>query len=246
MDQANLFNLISKIYTTSNPTGFPYDLSNSSFPPVAPLTGNDYGWAKPVPGYNCPSDVIPNVMAQLDGTGHISYCANYGNSRYGGFYDSLGLAAEPPPDAAGISTKGTFAQNPLGIAIRDITDGTSNTVLIGEASGHTTGETASLPDTAYAWGQWAITTRHWGSVTRYGRSKPNAYVTGVNGQPRLDRNCFNSAHVGGAHFLFADGTVRFINNSIDADPDSSATTTTGHHVYGNLMSRDDGLVVGDF
>jgi competence protein ComGC len=45
---------------------------------------------------------------------------------------------------------------------------------------------------------------------------------------------FGSSHVGGAHFSFCDGAVRFISESIDRD------------VFRHLGSRNDGAMPGDF
>ena len=47
--------------------------------------------------------------------------------------------------------------------------------------------------------------------------------------------CFGSQHVGGAHFLMCDGTVRFISENIDVNS-----------VYPRLGSRNDRLPVTNF
>jgi prepilin-type N-terminal cleavage/methylation domain-containing protein/prepilin-type processing-associated H-X9-DG protein len=248
MDQSNLFNGISTLVKNSP---FNFDLSNSNYPPV------DQFSSQPIPIYNCPSDTIPSVMGQCDGLGHISYSANYGNNNWGGYNYStvLGTYNEPGPDVLGTQTRGIFAM-PSRVTFKDITDGASNTIIVGEISGHTTIDLTADPETppALPWGEWAYPTRHMGQAGRTGRATPNQIIVAANGQIRLDRQGFNSAHIGGAHFVFCDGSVRFISNSIDSDPDWSSVTAGGsnpalctHRLYGKLFSRDDGLVTsGDF
>ena len=45
---------------------------------------------------------------------------------------------------------------------------------------------------------------------------------------------FSSAHAGGAQFAFADGSARFLSETIDVP------------LYSNLGQRDDGAIYGDF
>jgi hypothetical protein len=105
--------------------------------------------------------------------------------------------------------------------MRDLTDGTSNTMMVGEAVAgrcihtdwfhfnHTTA-TAAIPLNYYQINK-GITPDDW----------PNNYS-------------FASMHVGGGHFLMGDGTVRFISDNI-----SLAT-------YRALSSIDGGEVLGEF
>jgi hypothetical protein len=52
---------------------------------------------------------------------------------------------------------------------------------------------------------------------------------------------FSSQHVGGAHFLLGDGSVRFISENIATGPPNTAGST-----YQNLATRNDGQVLGEF
>jgi len=236
IDQGNLF---AGINQTTGSAPYPFNLSNSVYPA-------DQYVSQTIPAYNCPSDLVPGTMSQLDGMGHISYAVDYGSSVFGGFDGTCGCYSDSPPDASGSQTRGAFPGK-FAIKIRQITDGMSNTIMVGEISGHSDAEIALLPDTAYPWGEWAEITRHWGSVMRIGRAPPNHSVPSiVAGKNRLNRQAFNSAHIGGAHFLFGDGSVKFISNSVDADPNYSATTTTNHRVFSLLSSRDDGLPIGEY
>jgi prepilin-type N-terminal cleavage/methylation domain-containing protein len=66
---------------------------------------------------------------------------------------------------------------------------------------------------------YASMTDHWGlALPTTGQTLPN----------------FRSAHVGGAHFLFGDGTVRFLKNSIDPRAYMDLSTIAG----GELVSSD--------
>ncbi|GIW86053.1 MAG: prepilin-type N-terminal cleavage/methylation domain-containing protein [Isosphaeraceae bacterium] len=66
---------------------------------------------------------------------------------------------------------------------------------------------------------YASTTDHWGpALPTAGQTLPN----------------FRSMHVGGAHFLFADGTVRFLKNTIDLRAYMDLSTIAG----GDLVSSD--------
>ncbi len=117
------------------------------------------------------------------------------------------------------------------VRYRDIRDGASNTLFVGEHSGDPLG--------------WASGTR---ATLRNGGSKINsglATMRGAMAQPlNVDQTTdaavlavggFGSYHVGGTHFLLGDGSVRFISENISPG------------TYTQLTHRADGeLPAGDF
>lgn len=182
-------------------------------------------------------------------------------SDYIGFYSGGGYPV-PLLDGNGaiVSSSGIeFALSASGYRkIAEITDGTSNTMLISECAGRpmhwikgkqqngpsafgsgTATVTAPYADRKYTQPPWS----DWGS----GPSTAFAFFDGSGTEGRLavgaisqcSINCNNVAgiysfHVGGAHALLCDGSVRFIGES------------TSSTIISRLLLMNDGEVIGDF
>jgi prepilin-type N-terminal cleavage/methylation domain-containing protein/prepilin-type processing-associated H-X9-DG protein len=99
--------------------------------------------------------------------------------------------------------------------LMDITDGLSNTFLIGE----------DIPD-LNNWCSWPYATHAYGTCA----IPPNARQP--NGQPFdpndwYNNHSFRSRHPGGLQFAYADGSIHFISNSIDLSIYRSMATISG-------------------
>jgi prepilin-type N-terminal cleavage/methylation domain-containing protein/prepilin-type processing-associated H-X9-DG protein len=141
------------------------------------------------------------------------------------------------PDAATLS--GVFARGTWSASIRQISDGTSNTIAMGEI----------LPSaSAFQWIRgWTLSEGLWFATTapiNFNTDKDEAPVV-VSGGGRgggtstvlpghdweYDFNTamgFKSRHPGGANFVFADGSTHFLSDSID------------YVIYQRLGGRRDG------
>jgi len=109
--------------------------------------------------------------------------------------------------------------------IRDITDGTSNTIMIFENHHWNVGKanpSSTLQTAAWA-GPWGVQST-WAMINQ--QRNPNANDVRCDGM--------SSTHVGGAHALLADGSIRFISENIS------------YITMQALSTRGTGDVVGDF
>ena len=140
--------------------------------------------------------------------------------------------------------------------MRDVTDGTSNTFLVGEtkyqlgpggrSDAHRFGWASTYRGSASAvpGNLAAVTDASINGFDGNGNSGDTAFGSGslptigtVNGNAAkhsIQGRMFGSYHTGGCHFAFADGSVHFIGENID------------NGTLQNLAKRSDGQVIGEF
>jgi prepilin-type N-terminal cleavage/methylation domain-containing protein/prepilin-type processing-associated H-X9-DG protein len=115
------------------------------------------------------------------------------------------------PDPATIS--GVFSRSAWAASLREIEDGTSNTIMMGEIRPSTS---------AFNWVHgWTLSEGMWFATTapmNYETDPELVDTTQVCRRWDKDFNAangFKSRHSGGANFVFCDGSVHFLNESID-------------------------------
>lgn len=195
--------------------------------------------ATPLAAFRCPSDSGPQtwVIGSEDGSGDLATLANANyvgsfGSGVPGTDDGYGgllswedyIEANPNRQVQGT---GMFWHN-SNLRFRDVTDGLSNTVCVGEH------KTNLRPDPAHPDEQWFST---WGAVIPEGEEAV-ARVLGLADHPpnhpdtHLDD--FSSSHTGGAHFMFGDGRVRFLTENVDLNLFKAISTRSGGEVVGEF------------
>jgi prepilin-type N-terminal cleavage/methylation domain-containing protein len=111
-------------------------------------------------------------------------------------------------------------------AMRDVRDGASNTLAMGEILWN-----QALHNSSYQYnGRWADGYHGYGFLRcfEYGGINP-PYDASVQKPPPY-RNGFLSAHEGGAFFLFADGQARFVSENADLTVLRSLATYAGNEL----------------
>lgn len=185
----------------------------------------------------CPSSPMEDLREFKGEGAQMVATSNYTCSR--GFFDIKG-SAHLTKDNNGL----LFGRSHVKFA--QIYDGTSNTIAIGERT--------VLPvhmDMPSKWPSWC-------GPGGLGIGSTVSSNTSINMNHPSNMHAYSSEHPGGANFLFADGSARFISETIRSDTGGLATDNSGSHsevrkaackgdlgAYQLLGIRNDGAVITD-
>ncbi|MEY3172863.1 MAG: hypothetical protein RLZZ436_776 [Planctomycetota bacterium] len=201
-----------------------------------------------IPAYLCPSSALPQVAPVswlIPGAPGGSQALTHRNPERAGY-------ASSNYKAAGGSNSGDYGMMHKnweggGVKFRDVTDGLSNTIMLGESSyvqsTVSASQRAATPLVAGThflqdWPIWMGSHGNGQDETVRINGRWGSPINARVGYQRMalavnDDNAF-SYHVGGAQFCLGDGSVRFITENIDVV------------TYDHLHDKRDGMVIGDF
>ena len=206
------------------------------------FSGNDVLVGLFLPVFGCPSSAQDH-----NGTSGCNY--NRGMQ-----HDYVGLAGvtpdpgSPGSNCSGTITYGIYCDNGMlrpneTTKMRDVTDGTSNTIIVAEQSGRVAGADRR----ANYHGGWAginqagkassFTSTAFGAGTttlQFSINYDASSSTLGTGSYYHANTALNSFHEGGIHVLMTDSAVRFVSENIDFG------------LLSKLVARADGEVVGEF
>jgi prepilin-type N-terminal cleavage/methylation domain-containing protein len=243
LDQAPLYNQLNFSQVFYSACG-----STSTYGIVYENTANKVLSKLVLSAFKCPSSAL-DALADVG--------CNYDQEQV---HDYIGVSGATP-DPAGRNTPGqvcsadtgygTYCNNGILVPIqvfriRDVTDGTSNTIIVAEQSGRVGtsdlragyhGGLSGLnnPGSGLLAPTYAASDLPYGSGTTAIRYNINTKTASLGSSSSYHANTvINSFHTGGTHALLTDGTVRFLSENM-----SFATLC-------QLAVKDDGLALGDF
>ncbi len=218
-------------------------------------SGGPYIHAQIIPAFVCPSDKGNDLSST--GAAWDNYAASCGptpestagNSNcpcdattWYNYWDSLGYPAHYDGNPYGPFTRAMYSGSPYLCRMADVTDGTSNTVIVGERVGGPNiwrKGTPTAPTTGSAvhgrngagWGE-LLNGENWINGANTDGSSP------ASGGGPCAINCnnirgesFYSFHPGGVHFLVTDGSVKFLGETVEPRILASMITRSNGEVF---------------
>lgn len=184
-----------------------------------------------IPAYLCPSESVGPIMGRNQNGGDTCCPSTSAMASYQGNASTL----TPSPsgswgyygdDPANSDPPGMMSHYPTSIGIRKVTDGTSNTLFVGERTVIKPVNRTGCTEEGTWYSCWLGQFGSVGSIN-YGINLPCrvSWTSGLG---------FASMHTGGCHFVMVDGAVRFVSENI-----SQVTLNS-------LSTRASGETVGEF
>ncbi|QGQ23513.1 DUF1559 domain-containing protein [Gimesia benthica] len=195
-----------------------YNKINMDAPWRLPTGGNplQLAIAKTVlPAFNCPSDPMEGINSNI---------GSWGKSNYPAIHSPCDIN---PANGRGRCYSSAWNHH-TAKRLRDITDGASNTILIGERTteGRHSGALwigahSYVHATAGNIGNWPYHTalmRTWQGATATPTPSTIYLINGINQNDGLAYAwSLSSSHEGGCHFVLGDGSVRFVSENTDGN-----------------------------
>ncbi len=204
LDQAPLYNQIN----------FKASLLDSS---------NDIARKSVLAAFRCPSDPSTDTWQLGEEGNPTNILATLPTANYVGSFGSVGaevLCIVAPFPASQCLGDGVFSHNSK-LRIADITDGMSNTVMLGE---HRSDKKLN----------WHST---WVGLVPRGEEATARFLAVSDhtpNSPALHIDDFSSWHTGGVHLLFGDGRVRFLTQNVDLGIFRAIATRAGSEIIGDF------------
>jgi prepilin-type N-terminal cleavage/methylation domain-containing protein/prepilin-type processing-associated H-X9-DG protein len=250
LDQGPLYNQINSGVPCINEAG------SVGFQTAAIIAQNMAAIKTPLTVFMCPSTTGPvlhnyTLPANAGGAGvpplnitwtaaRSDYCATTGVL---GVFANLAYNGSAGGNRNGILIQVGTGQKTGTLSTRDVTDGTSNTFLIGERMGGTDIYMKRIKATNPAivaagvanGGAWAdfLNGEHWLGGALYDGTPGGGGPCGINCTNARGAG-FYSWHDGGCHFLMADGAVRFVSDNVAQSTLAGAITCGKGEVLGEF------------
>ncbi len=228
----------NQTFSLSNPYGMPI-AGNTALNPNVAIT------SMALPALQCPSHPQSNEVSSSGITSQSDFYSRE-NARRASYAFSTGSMTDysaPYTAYSGDIRQGAFG-NSGGAKLRDLTDGTTNVILIGEAWG------GGRYKTSASFGPWGLNGTHTcchlytpsGSSTVLDATTIAAYVPDFKINAAYQNDSlkrqyawgYGSGHTGGMQVVLGDGSVKFLSENLDA------------LTFWRLTYIHDGAVVGEF
>jgi prepilin-type N-terminal cleavage/methylation domain-containing protein len=218
--------------------------------PAAVIASNIAVISTRLPVFGCPTTpggitiYAASVPSPLGGNATWMAAQSDYTSTSGVFRNFAGIAYANFPGGPSGNRDGALAPDSK-CPIQNITDGTSNTWLVGERTGGSTiffrgGMIAPAPFQAFGpsngggWGDF-LNGENWLDGANYdGSYNPNGGPCGMNCNNLRSNGSYYSFHVGGCQFLLCDGSVRFISENINQFTEAALITRAKGEIPGQF------------